>query len=77
MDPARELGKLLLVVGSCMSAPARCCCSAESCRFAWDVCPATSPIRAATAVFYFPIVTCIVLSVALTLIIWIVNFFRR
>ena len=27
--------------------------------------------------FYFPIVTCIVLSVALTLIFWIVNLFRR
>jgi hypothetical protein len=27
--------------------------------------------------FYFPIVTCIVLSVALTLILWIVNLFRR
>ena len=27
--------------------------------------------------FYFPIVTCIVVSVALTLIFWIVNFFRR
>ena len=27
--------------------------------------------------FYFPIVTCIVLSVGLTLLFWIVNFFRR
>jgi hypothetical protein len=27
--------------------------------------------------FYFPIVTCIVLSVALTLILWLVNSLRR
>ena len=27
--------------------------------------------------FYFPIVTCILLSVALTLIMWIINAFRR
>jgi hypothetical protein len=27
--------------------------------------------------FYFPIVTCILLSVALTLISWIINHFRR
>lgn len=27
--------------------------------------------------FYFPVVTCILLSVALTLILWIVNVFRR
>ncbi len=27
--------------------------------------------------FYFPIVTCFLLSVALTLILWIVNLFRR
>lgn len=27
--------------------------------------------------FYFPIVTCILLSAAATLILWIVNYFRR
>jgi hypothetical protein len=27
--------------------------------------------------FYFPVVTCILLSVALTLISWIINHFRR
>jgi Protein of unknown function (DUF2905) len=27
--------------------------------------------------FYFPIVTCILLSVAFTLIMWVVNYFRR
>jgi hypothetical protein len=27
--------------------------------------------------FYFPIVTCILISLALTLVMWIVNFFRR
>lgn len=27
--------------------------------------------------FYFPIVTCIVLSLLLTLILWLVNIFRR
>jgi hypothetical protein len=27
--------------------------------------------------FYFPIVTCIVLSVAVTLILWAINLFRR
>jgi hypothetical protein len=26
---------------------------------------------------YFPIVTCIVLSIILTLIVWIINYFRR
>jgi len=27
--------------------------------------------------FYFPVVTCIVLSLVFSLLIWIVNFFRR
>lgn len=27
--------------------------------------------------FYFPIVTCIVISVALSLIAWLINYFRR
>lgn len=33
--------------------------------------------RGRNTTFYFPIVTCIVASVALTLIFWIVNHFRR
>jgi hypothetical protein len=27
--------------------------------------------------FYFPIVTCLVLSVALSLVVWLINHFRR
>jgi ABC-type tungstate transport system substrate-binding protein len=27
--------------------------------------------------FYFPVVTCVVLSVALSLLMWIINYFRR
>jgi len=39
--------------------------------------PGDISYRGRNTSFYFPIVTCILLSVALTLILWIVNFFRR
>ena len=33
--------------------------------------------RGRNTTFYFPIVTCLLLSAALTLILWLVSFFRR
>ena len=38
--------------------------------------PGDIVIRGKNSVFYFPIVTCIVLSVAVTLILWAINLFR-
>jgi hypothetical protein len=39
--------------------------------------PGDIAIRGRNGSFYFPIVTCILVSAALTLVFWIVNYFRR
>ena len=39
--------------------------------------PGDIVVRGKNTTFYFPIVTCIIVSVVLTLPMWIVNFFRR
>ena len=39
--------------------------------------PADITIHKGNSTFYFPIVTCLLLSLALTLLFWIINFFRR
>jgi hypothetical protein len=77
MDSLREIGKLLLVLGICLAALG-----------AWFTFGGKMPLRLGRlpgdiayhgqhGSFYFPIVTCIIISIALTLIFWIVNLFRR
>ncbi|MFC5863777.1 DUF2905 domain-containing protein [Acidicapsa dinghuensis] len=39
--------------------------------------PGDIAIRGKNATFYAPIVTCIVISILLSLVVWIVNHFRR
>ena len=73
MDPLRELGKLLLIAGVVLVGAGALLCSAGSCRSGSAGLPGDIAYQGRHGSFYFPIVTCIVLSVALTLIFWIVN----
>jgi hypothetical protein len=77
MDPARELGKWLLLGGLILAAiggllliggrlPLRLC------RLPGDI-----AIEGRRGSFYFPVVTCILLSVVLTLVMWLVSLFRK
>lgn len=77
MDPLRELGKVLLILGVVLA-----CCGA------FLLLGARLPLRLGrlpgdivyqgrNSTFYFPLMTCIVVSLALTLVFWIVNLFRR
>ncbi|MFY9754074.1 MAG: DUF2905 domain-containing protein [Candidatus Acidiferrales bacterium] len=77
MDPGRELGRMLLVVGAvCVVAGAAFFFGAKL-PFRLGRLPGDISYQGRHGAFYFPVVTCILLSVALTLIFWIVNFFRR
>jgi hypothetical protein len=77
MDPGRELGRILLVVGAvCLAAGAAFFFGAKL-PFRLGRLPGDISFEGRHGAFYFPVVTCILLSVALTLIFWIVNFFRR
>ncbi len=80
MEPLRELGKLLLLFGVILVA--------AGALLVFGVRPGGLPFRLGrlpgdiayhgrNTTFYFPIVTCLVLSVGLTLLLWLISLFRR
>ena len=77
MDPTRELGKLLLVCGIALAVVGGVFFFGGRLPFRLGRLPGDIAYQGKNNSFYFPIVTCIVLSVAVTLILWVVNLFRR
>lgn len=77
MEPFRELGKLLLVIGAILVAIGALMISGVKMPFRLGHLPGDIAYQGRHGSFYFPIVTCIVVSVALTLIFWIINAFRH
>jgi hypothetical protein len=77
MDPMRELGKLLLVAGVVAIGLGALLLYAGKLPFRLGHLPGDIAYRGRHGSFYFPVVTCALLSVVLTLILWIVNSFRR
>jgi hypothetical protein len=77
MDPFRELGKLLLVAGIVMAAVGALFLLGGRLPFRLGRLPGDIAYQGRHGSFYFPVVTCIVLSVAFTLPMWMVNSFRR
>lgn len=77
MDPLRELGKLLLVAGVVLVGVGALLVFGARLPFRLGRLPGDIAYQGRHGSFYFPIVTCIVVSVALTLIFWIVNLFRH
>jgi hypothetical protein len=77
MDPTRELGKLLLLAGIALAVIGAFFAFGGRLPFRLGRLPGDIAYQGKNSSFYFPIVTCIVLSVALTLILWVINLFRR
>lgn len=77
MDPLREIGKLMLVVGVVLIGAGALLIFGARLPFRLGRLPGDISYQGRHGSFYFPIVTCIIVSLALTLIFWIVNFFRR
>ena len=73
----RELGKLLLVCGIALAVVGGFFFFGGRLPFRLGRLPGDIAYQGNNSSFYFPIVTCIVLSVALTLILWVINLFRR
>ena len=77
MDPLRELGKVLLILGVVLVGAGALLVFGVKLPFRLGRLPGDIAYQGRNSSFYFPIVTCILLSLGLTLLMWIVNFFRR
>jgi hypothetical protein len=77
MDPLRELGKLLLIAGVVLVGAGALLVFGVKLPFRLGRLPGDIAYQGRNGSFYFPIVSCILASVVLTLLFWIVNFFRR
>ena len=80
MPPANslgELGKSLLAIGIALVVAGLFLVSGAKPPFRLGRLPGDIAYQGRNGSFYFPVVTCILLSLALTLIMWIVNLFRR
>jgi hypothetical protein len=77
MDPFRELGRALLVLGALIVLIGAFFYFGGKLPFRIGRLPGDIVYRGKNTTFYFPIVTSIVLSVALTLLFWFITRMRR
>jgi ABC-type tungstate transport system substrate-binding protein len=77
MDPARELGKWLILGGLILATIGVLFFIGGRLPLRLGRLPGDIAIEGKRGSFYFPVVTCILLSVVLTLVMWLVSFFRR
>ncbi len=77
MDPLRETGKLLIVVGIALAGLGALLTYGRKLPFRLGRLPGDIVYQGRNGSFYFPVVTCILLSVVLSLLMWVVNHFRR
>jgi hypothetical protein len=77
MDPLREFGKVLLILGVVLACAGGLLMVGAKLPFRLGRLPGDIAYQGRNTSFYFPIVTCLLLSLGLTLLFWIINFFRR
>jgi cytochrome c biogenesis factor len=77
MDPLREIGKILLVIGVVLVVVGVLLLSGAKLPYRMGRLPGDIVIQGRNGSFYFPIVTCIIVSLLFTLLMWILNLFRR
>jgi hypothetical protein len=80
MEPVRELGKALLVFGVVLAAVGAFLIFGfrpGGLPFRLGRLPGDIVYQGRHTTFYFPIVTCLVLSLVLTLVFWLSSLFRR
>ena len=77
MEGFRELGRLLLILGGLLIAVGAFLFFAGKLPFRLGRLPGDIVHKGEHTSFYFPIVTCLVLSVGLSLIFWLIARFRR
>lgn len=77
MDPLRELGRIVLVVGLVLLLLGGLLAFGAKLPFRLGRLPGDIVWQGRGGTFYFPIATCIVLSVALSAIAWLIGLMRK
>lgn len=77
MDPLRELGKALVIFGIVLAGVGVFVLIGGKLPFRLGHLPGDIAYQGRNGSFYFPIVTCLLLSAVLTLLFWIANLFHR
>jgi Protein of unknown function (DUF2905) len=77
MDPLRELGRTLLLVGALLALMGALLFFGVKLPLRLGRLPGDIVHRGQRTTFYFPIVTCFVLSLGLSLFFWLISHFRR
>jgi len=77
MDPVRELGRTLLVLGALLFSVGAVLYFGGKLPWRLGHLPGDIIHRGERATFYFPIVTCLVLSLGLSLLFWLFGHLRK
>ncbi|HVN09060.1 MAG TPA: DUF2905 domain-containing protein [Patescibacteria group bacterium] len=77
MDPLRESGKLLIGIGLLLVVVGAVLYAGSKLPFRLGRLPGDILVHGKGSTFYFPIVTCLVLSLVLTLLSWLFSTFKR
>jgi len=77
VDPTRDLGRLLLILGVALTAVGALFYFSGRLPFRLGRLPGDIVHRGEHTTFYFPIATSILLSIGLSLILWLMSHFRR
>ena len=77
MDPLRDLGRTLLLLGVALVIIGALLYSGAKLPFRLGKLPGDIVHRGEHSTFYFPIVTCLALSAALSFLLWLFSHFRR
>jgi hypothetical protein len=77
MTPVREFGRILLVIGASFLVLGAFLYFSGKLPFRLGRLPGDISVEGKHGSFYFPVVTCIVLSVILSALFWLVSWLRR
>jgi len=77
VEPLRELGSVLLILGGLLVAIGALLYFGGRLPLRLGRLPGDIIYRGDHTTFYFPIVTCLILSLGLTLLLWLVGRFRQ
>ena len=77
MEPTQQLGRLLLSVGAMLMLIGAIFYIGPKLPLRLGRLPGDIVHRGEHGTFYFPLVSCLVISVAISLILWLINHLRR